>query len=340
ALSRTTSTATPTGGTRVLEGAALLARPLPGPAGPAVRTLGGEATGWLGRDVTRVHPAATLADWWASLVIGRRRARTRRSPIHEPGGGRAGPGAARRVGRRMPGAAAARSTIARAAAAAIPVLAMVARRVLQVVRQHAVVREVVRQLEPDVLLDRLEPVHALLAGERDRVPRSARARRAAGAVEIVLGVEREVVVDHVRHVVDVESARRDVGGAEDRQRPVLEVGEEAEPSSLIDVAGDRRRGEAIGDQVALEPLRRALHVSEDQPARGRTPPEQAHEQRQLLVQPDVVDQVLDVLRRHLLRCYRDLLGRVHEDVGQLHDVVAERGREQHGLAAVERGGPG
>src|SRR4029453_8036066 len=72
ALSRTTSTATPTGGTRVLEGAALPPRPLPGPAGPAGRTLGGEATGWLGRDVTRVHPAATLADWWASLVIGRR----------------------------------------------------------------------------------------------------------------------------------------------------------------------------------------------------------------------------------------------------------------------------
>ena len=43
-----------------------------------------------------------------------------------------------------------RAAIARATATPVAVLAMVARRVLHVVRQHAVVREVVRQLEADV----------------------------------------------------------------------------------------------------------------------------------------------------------------------------------------------
>ena len=48
----------------------------------------------------------------------------------------------------------------------------------------------------------------------------------------------------------------------------------------------------------------------------------------------MVDEMLDVLRRHLLRRDRQLLGLVHEDVGQLHDVVAEGGGEQHRLPLV------
>ena len=48
--------------------------------------------------------------------------------------------------------------------------------------------------------------------ERDRCPGAAGASRTADAVHIALGLGREVVVEHVRQMLDVEPARGDVGG--------------------------------------------------------------------------------------------------------------------------------
>ena len=44
----------------------------------------------------------------------------------------------------------------------------------------------------------------------------AGARRAAAAVDVVVGRERHVEVDDVRDALDVDAARRDVGGDQDR----------------------------------------------------------------------------------------------------------------------------
>src|SRR5204863_260556 len=109
----------------------------------------------------------------------------------------------------------------------------------------------------------------------------------------------------------------------------------AAPAALIDVAGDRGGVEAVGLQVAHETLRGAAHVDEDERAQvDGLAPQEADQEAELLVLGHVVDEVLDLLRRHLLGRDRDPHRVVHEHVGELHDVVAERRREEHRLAAV------
>ena len=61
--------------------------------------------------------------------------------------------------------------------------------------------------------------------QRDRLARASGAAGAADPVDIALGVERDVVVDDVRDVLDVQPARRDVGRDQDvdlaeRKRPI------------------------------------------------------------------------------------------------------------------------
>src|SRR5262245_37671445 len=162
----------------------------------------------------------------------------------------------RRVPRVWPAAVA----FPRARVASPAVRAMLARRVADVVGEHAVVGDLIRQLEADELLDRLQPLDVLLAREADRVPRRAGARGAADAVHVVLGVEREVVVDDVGDTLDVEAARGDVGGDQAGQRAVLELGEDAEPAALVDVASYGGGAETVGGERALEPLGGATHV--------------------------------------------------------------------------------
>src|SRR5262245_21090262 len=76
------------------------------------------------------------------------------------------------------------------------------RRMMQVACELGLVGERERQLEADVLLDRLEALHVVLARQRDRVAGGASARGASDPVHVVLGIERQVVVDDVRHAVD------------------------------------------------------------------------------------------------------------------------------------------
>ena len=62
--------------------------------------------------------------------------------------------------------------------------------------------------------------------------------------------------------------------------------------------------------------------------------EEAEQERKLLALADVVEEVLDVLGRDLLGRDRDLDGIVHVLVGELHDLPAQRRREEHRLALV------
>src|SRR3954468_13813820 len=60
-------------------------------------------------------------------------------------------------------------------------------------------------------LDRAQRAALLRITERQCDARRSGARRAADPVDVALRLGRELVVDHVRHAVDVDPARRDVG---------------------------------------------------------------------------------------------------------------------------------
>src|SRR5438876_904958 len=107
------------------------------------------------------------------------------------------------------------------------VLAVLPRRVAERVREHRILGDLPGQLEADELLDRLQAVDVLLAREADRAARRTRARRTPDAVHVVLRVEGEVVVEDVRHALDVEAARGHVGRHQDGEPPLLEVAHDA-----------------------------------------------------------------------------------------------------------------
>src|SRR5207249_5866487 len=73
--------------------------------------------------------------------------------------------------------------------------------------EEALVGDLVRELEADVLLDRLQAVDVVLAREAHRLARCTGPRRSSNAVYVVLRVEGQIVVDDVRHPVDVETPR-------------------------------------------------------------------------------------------------------------------------------------
>ena len=85
-------------------------------------------------------------------------------------------------------------------------------------------------------------------------PGRARATRPADAVDVVLGVPRELVVDDVRQGVDVQAAGGHVGRHEAPDLAVLERFERLRPVRLRAIGVDRRRGDA----VAVQPRRRAV----------------------------------------------------------------------------------
>src|SRR3954468_5455509 len=61
-------------------------------------------------------------------------------------------------------------------------------------------------------LDALELAALAAVAERQGDARGAGARSAADAMDVALGVSRQLVVDDVRHAVDVDAARGEIGG--------------------------------------------------------------------------------------------------------------------------------
>ena len=110
-------------------------------------------------------------------------------------------------------------------------------------------------------LDAAQQVGLVDADERDRLARRARPAGPADPVDVVLRVPRQLEVDDVRQVLDVEAAGGDVGRDEDPDLAGLEALERARPLRLRAVASGspRRRGPrgraALASRVAASLVR-------------------------------------------------------------------------------------
>ena len=98
--------------------------------------------------------------------------------------------------------------------------------------------------------------------EQDRLAAATGAAGAADAVNVALGVVGDVVVEDVADSLDVQAARGDVGGDEDVELPSLSWSG-ALALLLLDVAVDRRRGEAPRPQLLGQLLGPELGARED-----------------------------------------------------------------------------
>ena len=100
-------------------------------------------------------------------------------------------------------------------------------------------------------------------GQREGPAGAAGAAGAADAVDVVLGMDRDVEVEDVADVRDVEAARRDVGGDEERHLAVAEAFERGHARALVHVAMQRDGGEAVPDQGLVQERHLGLAVAED-----------------------------------------------------------------------------
>src|SRR5690606_9984034 len=188
-----------------------------------------------------------------------------------------------------------------------------------------------RELLFDVRLDVRQAHRVALAGEADRVPLGAQAGGAADAVDVVLGVERQVVVVDVRHAVDVQAARGDVGRHQQLQLALLELVEQRLALLLRHVAAEHADPVPAALQRTRDPLDPHLGVDEHHRAGALAAREQAQQQRDLFLVGREVHHLADLGRGDGLGLDHQLLGLVHVLVGEFEHAVAQRRREQQRL---------
>src|SRR4029453_15739602 len=87
--------------------------------------------------------------------------------------------------------------------------------------------------------DRAKSIALVARHQRERLTGATGATRAADPVPGVLRHVRQLVVDDLRQLDDVEPARRDVGGNQHLDLELLEVGQGAGAGALRLVAVDR-----------------------------------------------------------------------------------------------------
>jgi len=130
--------------------------------------------------------------------------------------------------------------------------------------------------------------------QQDTASGATRAARSTGTMGVGVGFARRVHVDHRRDVGDVDPARSNLGGNEDRQRAMAEGRERPRSLRLGKLAAEGRRTESIGGQL-LRQLR-SIHapVHEEQAALSFGHEQHIHEGRVGLVPADRITDVLDV----------------------------------------------
>ena len=166
----------------------------------------------------------------------------------------------------------------------------------RLVRLGNLVRDALaRNLELDEPLDLLQQAAFLGVAEGDRVARLARARRAADPVHVGLRFHRQVVVHDVRDVVDVEAARGDVGGDENRRPARTEGVKRANALVLRLVAVDRLCADIGGLQLSRQPIRAVLRLREDDGALHAERAKEMHEELRLLRLQHEVELLVDAV---------------------------------------------
>ena len=190
-----------------------------------------------------------------------------------------------------------------------------------------------RNPDADRLLDLGQTFVLFRAHQRDRRAGGAGAAGAADAVHVVVGRVRQVEVDDVRQLLDVEAARRDVGRDQHADLARLEVVERLHALGLRAVAVDRGRVHALAVQLVGEPVRADPGRDEDQHLVDAPRLDEVHEELALALARHRMDDVRDELRGRVLRrdLHRDRVAQ--ERFCERADLVGERGREQQVLLA-------
>ena len=109
---------------------------------------------------------------------------------------------------------------------------------------------------PDETLERTQRSVIFRRDETDRIADCVRAAGASDAVDIILGVHREIVIHDMRDPIHIDAARGDVGRHEHPDGAGFEILQCAEPLILRTIGMDRSRLDSAALQTARDLGRR------------------------------------------------------------------------------------
>ena len=168
--------------------------------------------------------------------------------------------------------------------------------------------------------------------QRNRDAGFASAGRAADAMDVSFRHFRQLEIDDVRDLIDVDAARRDIGGDQHADFRAAELLECAFALALALVAVDGRDADAVVFQMLGDLVGAALRAGEDKRALQVDVAEKFDKHRTLLVTLDVNDALRHPLRRGRRRGDRHFDRMMQQFAGQLADFAGHRGREEQVLA--------
>ena len=184
----------------------------------------------------------------------------------------------------------------------------------------------------DLALDGGEVRRLFRRYEREGVARHLGARRAAHAVDVVLGHVGDVEVDDVRERLDVDAARGDVGRDEDAVAPLLEAGQRLRALRLRAVAVNALAGDALLQERLGQPVGAVLRAREDEHVLDLAALQELEQQRRLQVLGDRVDRLRDPDGGGGFAFLVDRVRVLEHFARQLRDRGRHRRREEERLA--------
>src|SRR5471032_994698 len=189
-----------------------------------------------------------------------------------------------------------------------------------------------RQALLDQLFDVFQHFVLIHADQRHGFALGASTARAADTVHIVFWNVRQVVVHHVWQLIDINTARGDVGGDQHLQGAILEFGQRARAGRLALVAVNGQRADTVRAQLFHQLVGAVLGAGKYQHLRPVMRLDQVGQHRVFLVAVDRMDLLLDHFHGRIAARHFDHRWLVQQAVGQGLDLFREGGREQQVLA--------
>src|SRR5215203_337477 len=180
-------------------------------------------------------------------------------------------------------------------------------------------------------LNLTQPAHFARRDQGNRLAGATGPSGAANAVDISLGTLRDVIIDHVRDIGDIETARGDVGGNQHLRLPAAEAAHDAVALRLREVTMDgldsvatrhERLAQLIDSRLgAAEDHRRLRGLGVENPGEGVDPAGAGH----------LIRRLSDLRYRHLFAGHRYPLRFAHVAGGEMGNPRWNGGREERHL---------
>ena len=151
-------------------------------------------------------------------------------------------------------------------------------------------------------------------------------------MDVLLGVLRHVVVDHVFDVRDIQPAGRNIGGDQKVERTRTEVGHHAVALSLAKVAVDGAGGDAVGLQRLGQTVNADLGAPEDERAAKLLLFVEVAQRQDLLALGHFAEELLDTLGGFLHWIDSDSFRLAHVAIDDAADAFGHGRAEERRLA--------